>query len=82
MIIEKPARAIIDMETIDGIAFDGTMSTSNAPKSEPASVRTISSGKRRRSIAFLPIKGKVPPTLMKVKASILVARAVRGSMPN
>ena len=44
-------------------------------------VRTIEGSKRLRLRTPLPINGKEPPTLIKVKASMLVAIATWASMP-
>lgn len=46
------------------------------------SVKNISNGNRPVLIIPLPKKGSVPPTLIKVNASILVAMAIRGLTPN
>ena len=79
---EKVATGNIKIEMSNGMVVDGTTKTSNAPNTEPPNVRETRSGKRRRSKVPVPRKGSVPPKLKKVKANILVARAVRGSIPN
>ena len=53
-----------------------------APIIEPVKVRAMRSGARRRSIAFLPLKDSVPPVLIKTSASMFVAIADLGSIPN
>ena len=62
-------------------ALSVTVSNRNAPKLDPMIVRTIESSKRLRLSTPLPKNGKEPPTLMKVKASMLVATATWASMP-
>jgi hypothetical protein len=62
-------------------ALSGTVSNSNAPKPEPTIVRKIEGSKRLRLRTPLPMNGKEPPTLIKVKASMLVAIATWASMP-
>jgi len=62
-------------------ALSGTASNSHAPKPEPMIVRKIEGSKRLRLRTPFPMKGKEPPTLMKVKASMLVAIATWASMP-
>ena len=69
-------------EMSNGIALDGIIKTTSAPSTAPIKVRKTRSGKRRRSKVPVPRKGSVPPKLKKVKANILVATAVRGSIPN
>jgi hypothetical protein len=80
--IDIIATAIIEIETIEDADLDGTARTNNAPKIEPTNIKTIKSGKRLIAIASFPVKSNVLPTLIKVKANILVDNAVRGSIPN
>ena len=72
---------IIKTETSFGRALDGTINNNPSPIPEPIKVRVIRPGKRLRLIVFCLRKGKVAPILIKVRAIILVAKAVCGSMP-
>ena len=62
-------------------ALSGTVSNNNAPKPEPMMVRMIEGSKRLRVRTPFLMNGKEPPTLIKVKASMLVATATWASMP-
>lgn len=57
-----------------------TRKSRNAPSTEPSSVKLISNGSRLRFTSGLRRNGRVPPTLIKVRANILVASAMRGSI--
>jgi hypothetical protein len=82
LVNEKIATAIMAVAMTTGIAFEGTTSNSQAPRSEPASVMAISSHNRFLGSSSPLRKGKVPPRLKKISANMLVATATRGSMPN
>ena len=62
-------------------ALSGTLSNRNAPKPEPMIVRTTEGSNRLRLRTPLPMNGREPPTLMKIRAIILVATAIWASMP-
>lgn len=73
---------MIAVETISGIAREDIWRRRNAPAAEPANVRTIRSGNRRRFTTGGRRKGTVPPKLINVSENILVATATREAIPN
>ena len=78
---EKTATPIIATAIVVCKALSGTLSNSNAPKPDPTIVRKIEGSKRLRLRTPFPMNGNEPPTLMNVKASMLVATATWSSMP-
>ena len=60
----------------------GISRSRNAPTREPSNVREISIGRQLRMTSRLFKNGSVPPALMNVRAIILVATAIRGSIRN
>ena len=78
---EKTATPIMATAIVICKALSGTVSNANAPKPEPMMVRTIEGAKRLRFRTPFPMNGNEPPTLIKVKASMLVATAMWASMP-
>ena len=69
------------IDTIRGTTLDGVTVNKNAPIADPASVKIVRSGRRRRAAALGGRNGRLPPRLMKVSANILVATATRASIP-
>src|SRR5688500_4768801 len=80
--IVKTATAIIETETIIGIARLEIKPTKAAPRAEPIKVSKTSGDNFLKSIALCFKKGSVAPIDINVKPNIFVATATFGSTPN
>jgi hypothetical protein len=80
LVREKIVTMISAAAMTSGIVFEGTTSNSHAPRSEPAVIAISNHNRLLGSLSTLR-NGKLPPSLKKISANILVATATCGSKP-